>query len=89
MTIQNDTILYTKWVQYQYQYVPNVHTKCTYKMYIQNVHKNVHTKCTFNVHAFDILVYKMGTKIGQKTTVPSKIWIQNDYTKWIQNEYTK
>ena len=81
----NGTTLYTKWVQYQYQYVQNVHTKCTFKMYIQNVH----TKCTFNVHTFDILVYKMGTKFGQKPTVPSKIWIQNDYTKWIQNDHTK
>ena len=31
----------------------------------------------------------MGTKFGQKSTVPSKIWIQNDYTKWIQNDHTK
>ena len=31
----------------------------------------------------------MGTKFGQKNTVPSKIWIQNDLTKSIQNDNTK
>ena len=77
-------------------------TQNGYKMSIQNETSNVHhddfvytkltSKCTkfsFNVHTFDILVYKMGTKFGQKSTVPSKIWIQNDYTKWIQNDNTK
>ena len=58
-------------------------------MYIQNVH----TFCTYifasPVRILDHLVYKMGTKFGQKTTVPSKILIQNDYTKWIQNEHTR
>ena len=41
------------------------------------------------VHIFAILDYKIGTKIDHKTTVPSKILIQNDYTKWIQNEHTR
>ena len=41
------------------------------------------------VHFFSILVYKIGTKVDPKTTVPSKILIQNDYTKWIQNEHTR
>ena len=68
-------------------------------MSIQNETSNVHfvytkltskcTKLSFNVHNFDILVYKMGPKFGQKTTVPSKIWIQNDLTKSIQNDNTK
>ena len=74
-------------------------TQNGYKMSIQNETSNVHfvytkltsknTKFSFNVHTFDILVYKMGTKFGQKTTVPSKIWIQNDLTKSIQNDHTK
>ena len=41
------------------------------------------------VHIFVILVYKICTKLDPKTTVPSKILIQNDYTKWIQNEHTR
>ena len=74
-------------------------TQNGYKMSIQNETSNVHfvytkltskyTKFSINVHTFDILVYKMGTKFGQKTTVPSKIWIQNDLTKSIQNDHTK
>ena len=74
-------------------------TQNGYKMSKQNETSNVHfvytklisscTKFSFNVHIFDILVYKMGTKFILKTTVPSKIWIQNDYTKWIQNDHTK
>ena len=66
-------------------YIQNVYTKWVYRMNIQNVH----TKCTFSVHTFDLLVYKMGTKCVLKITVPTKIWIQNDYTKWIQNQHTR
>ena len=121
-------------------YIQNVHTKCTYIMYIQNVYlmytfdilvykmgtknysaiknmdtkwlhkmntkwrykmapsciqngynininmykmyiRNVHTKRIFNVHTFDILMYIMGTKFVLKTTVPLKIWIQNEHTR--------
>ena len=57
-------------------------------MYIHNVH----TKCIFDVHTFDILVYKMHTKLVLKTTVPLKIWIQNEHTRLhvlVYNKHTK
>ena len=57
-------------------YMSMLYTKYTYKI------------DTF-VHIFAILVYKIGTKFDPKTTVPSKILIQNEYTKWIQNEHTR
>ena len=53
----------------------------------------MYTKYTYkidtHVHIFATLVYKICTKFDPKTTVPSKILIQNDYTKWIQNEHTR
>ena len=83
-------------------------TQNGYKMSIQNETSNVHfvytkltSKCTkFScyVHTFDILVYKMGTKFGQKlqchrkygykmtTQNGFKMTIQNGtilYTKWV------
>ena len=56
-------------------YIQNVRTKCTYKMYIKMYTQNVHL-----MYTFDILVYKMGTKLVLKTTVPLKIWIRNEHT---------
>ena len=53
----------------------------------------LYTKYTYkidtHIHIFATLVYKICTKFDPKTTVPSKILIQNDYTKWIQNEHTR
>ena len=73
-----------------------MYTKYVYKICIQNdyTYKSIlYTKYTYKidtfVHIFVILVYKIGTKSDKKTTVPSKILIQNDYTKWIQNEHTR
>ena len=66
-------------------------TKLVYKM--RPSMSILYTKYAYKidnfVHIFVILVYKIGTKFDPKTTVPSKILIQNDYTKWIQNEHTR
>ena len=68
-----------------------MNTKSVYK--IRPCIQILCTKYTYKidlfVHIFALLVYKIGTKFDQKTTVPSKILIQNDLTKWIQNEHTR
>ena len=75
--LTEDTLI---WLDADTETIQNVDTKCTYILYIHFVSV---------VRIFDIFVYKMGTKFGQKTIVPSKIWIQNDLTKSIQNDHTK
>ena len=66
-------------------------TKCVYKMrpYMSISYTKYTNKIDNFVHIFVILVYKIGTKFDPKTTVPSKILIQNDYTKRIHKEQTK
>ena len=66
-------------------------TKIVYKMrpYMSILYTKYTHKIDNFVHIFVILVYKIDTKSDPKTTVPSKILIQNDYTKWIKNENTR
>ena len=68
-----------------------MNTKIVYKMrsYMSILYTKYAYKFDAFVNIFAILVYKIGTQFDPKTTVPSKILIQNDYTKKIQNEHTR